>query len=322
MRAVIYGVGAIGGAVAAALLGTGTEVIGIARGAQLDAIRSRGLRVRSPEYDRVWQLECVSDPAEIAFRPDDAILLCMKTQDTEAALERLRAAGVEEQPIFCLQNGVANERIALRRFPNVHALCVMLPASFLEPGEIVAWCAPKFGMFDFGRYPGGTDGADAALARALEGSMIAPFVTEDAMAPKYGKLLLNLTNILEAALGRDADYGHLLERLKQEAIAVYEANGIGWRDVSAADPRRDALMKKGDVPGVARVGGSTAQSLARGAGSVETDYLNGEISLLGRLAGIDTPLNDAMTRLGARLARDGMAPGALSLEELETLLPG
>ncbi|MYM55327.1 ketopantoate reductase family protein [Thalassovita mangrovi] len=322
MRAIVYGVGAIGGAVATALSKNGIEVIGIARGAQLDAIRENGLRMRSPDFDERVRFDCVSDPAEIDFREDDAILLCMKTQDTEAALERLRAAGVVEQPIFCLQNGVENERIALRRFPNVHALCVMLPASFLEPGEVVGWCAPRFGMFDFGRYPSGHDAADEALAKAFEGSMIEPFVADDAMASKYGKLLMNLSNILQAALGREVDYKDLSERLKAEAIAVYEAAGIAWKDVSAADPRRDALMKTGEVPDVPRVGGSTAQSLARGAGSVETDYLNGEISLLGRLHGVATPLNDAMTRLGARLARDGAAPASLERAELDALIAG
>jgi 2-dehydropantoate 2-reductase len=40
----------------------------------------------------------------------------MKTQDTGAALERLRAVGAADQPIFCVQNGVANERMALRLF--------------------------------------------------------------------------------------------------------------------------------------------------------------------------------------------------------------
>ncbi|MDX1782297.1 MAG: 2-dehydropantoate 2-reductase N-terminal domain-containing protein [Thalassovita sp.] len=322
MRAVVYGVGAIGGSVAAALTLNGTEVIGIARGAQLAAIRENGLHLRSPDVDERVRFDCVSDPLEIDFREDDAILLCMKTQDTEPALERLRAAGVVNQPIFCLQNGVENERIALRRFANVHALCVMLPASFLEPGDVAGWCQPRLGMFDFGRYPSGHDTADDALAEAFRGSMIEPFVADDAMASKYGKLLMNLSNILQAALGYGADYKDISQRLKAEAITVYDAAGITWKDVSAADPRRDELMRQGEVPGAPRVGGSTSQSLARGAGSVETDYLNGEISMLGRLHGVATPLNDAMCRLAARLAREGAAPGSVTRAEIDALIGG
>ena len=320
MRTIIYGVGAIGGAVAAALVDNGREVTGIARGAQLDAIQANGLRMRSPVFDKRVSFDCVSDPAEIAFRDDDAILLAMKTQDTVAALERLRAAGVDEQPIFCLQNGVENERLALRRFPNVHALCVMLPASFLDPGEVVAWCEPRFGVFDFGRFPSGHDAADLALAEAFRGSMIEPFVADDAMASKYGKLLLNLSNILEAAMGRGADYQDISERLKDEAKAAFSAAGIAWKDVSSTDPRRKDFMRWNDVPGVPRVGGSTSQSLARGAGSVETDFLNGEISYLGRLYGVPTPLSDALARLGARLARDGATPGSLTPDAMRAML--
>ncbi|MFL4997556.1 MAG: ketopantoate reductase family protein, partial [Microvirga sp.] len=46
MRIIVYGVGAIGGTVAAALALSGQEVIGIARGAHLKAIQSDGLLLR------------------------------------------------------------------------------------------------------------------------------------------------------------------------------------------------------------------------------------------------------------------------------------
>ena len=49
MRTVVYGVGAIGGTVAASLALSGQEVVGIARGAQLAAIRASGLLLRTPD---------------------------------------------------------------------------------------------------------------------------------------------------------------------------------------------------------------------------------------------------------------------------------
>ncbi len=76
-------------------------------------------------------------------------------------------------------------------------------------------------------------------------------------------------------------------------------------------------MRMGEVAGVVRTGGSTTQSLARGTGSVETDWLNGEIVLLGRLHGVPTPANGYFAGLGARLAREGRAPGEVRLAELE-----
>ena len=74
------------------------------------------------------------------------------------------------------------------------------------------------------------------------------------------------------------------------------------------------------LPGVDRVGGSTNQSLLRGAARLETDYLNGEIALLGRLHGVPTPLNAALCRVANHLARSGSRPGDLSLPELEAML--
>ena len=249
---------------------------------------------------------CVADPCEIDPRPDDAVLLTMKSQDTVAALDRLRAAGVLDQPIFCVQNGVSNERFALRRFPNVHGVTVMMPATFTTPGEVAAFSAPRYGVFDIGRYPEGRDAADDALAEALDAANIAAFVTPTVMESKYGKLLLNQRNIVEATLGRDADHGRFPNLLRAEAEAVLSAAGVEWRDVGAADPRRDALMRQEPVDGADRIGGSSTQSLAREARSIETDYLNGEIVLLGRLQGVPVPVNAS----GPERAHDPRPPPA------------
>jgi 2-dehydropantoate 2-reductase len=317
MRAIVYGIGAIGGTVAAALALAGQEVVGIARGAQLDAVRADGLLFRTPEGAARVRLRCVADPGEIDWRPDDAVLLTMKTQDTLPALERLRSAGVAGQPVFCVQNGVANERMALRRFPNVHAVTVMMPASFALPGEVAAFGTPRHGIFDIGRYPQGSDAADHALAAALEAAGIAAFVTDEVMASKHGKLLLNLGNIVEAALGPGIPRGRFDALLRAEGAAALAAAGIPWRDVGTADPRREALLRMGEVAGVARSGGSTTQSLARATGSVETDWLNGEIVLLGRLHGVPTPANAWFLDLSARLLREGRRPGAVAPAEVE-----
>ena len=130
MRIIVYGVGAIGGTVAVALALSGREVVGIARGAQLAAIRADGLLLRTPALEARARFDCRADPTEFALRTDDAILLTMKSQDTVAALERLQAAGLRDQPIFCVQNGVANERSASQRFANVHGVAVMMPAAW------------------------------------------------------------------------------------------------------------------------------------------------------------------------------------------------
>jgi 2-dehydropantoate 2-reductase len=71
------------------------------------------------------------------------------------------------------------------------------------------------------------------------------------------------------------------------------------------------------VGGRQRAGGSSWQSIARGAGSIETDYLNGEIALLGRLHGVPTPVNAAMQRLAARMVRERIPAGSIGLDDIE-----
>ncbi|AHM03768.1 2-dehydropantoate 2-reductase [Roseibacterium elongatum DSM 19469] len=321
MRIIIYGMGAVGGVVAAALARSGQSVIGIARGAMAQAVAARGLRLRAPGLDAWVPVPVVCHPSEIDWRDDDLILLCMKSQDTQAALEDLRSAGVTRQALFCAQNGVANESAALRLFPNVHGVTVMMPALYLVPGEVAVFTEPKFGIFDLGRYPGGVDADDRRMATALEAAMIATNLLPDVMASKRGKLLLNLGNILKAALGHQAETGTLGQRVRAEAEAVFRAAGLDWQPPEETDAQRDALMRPVDsLPGVARVGGSTNQSLLRGAIRLETDYLNGEIALLGRLHGLDTPLNAGLCRVAAHLAVKRLRPGDMTLPEVEAML--
>lgn len=70
------------------------------------------------------------------------------------------------------------------------------------------------------------------------------------------------------------------------------------------------------IAGAQRQGGSTWQSLARGAAALETDYLNGEIALLGRLHGIPTPINEALQHFAAQAARKRIPAGSVPLAEL------
>jgi 2-dehydropantoate 2-reductase len=63
-------------------------------------------------------------------------------------------------------------------------------------------------------------------------------------------------------------------------------------------------------------GGSSWQSLARGAGSIEAEFLNGEIALLGRLYGVPTPVNALLERLALRAAVERQPPGTWTIESL------
>ena len=325
MKFVVYGVGAVGGVIAAKLALSGAEVVGIARGPQLEALRKAGLRLRTPESDELVRFGAAGDPEEIQFAPDDVIILAMKTQDTPLALQRLRAAGIAGQAIVCAQNGVTNERFALRRFPNVYAMTVILPSTFLTAGEVNAFGLPHAGILDLGRYPSGADETAAAIAAALRKAGFASEVDPDIMQAKYGKLLMNVANIIDAALV-PGDHADIVAAAREEAVNVYRAAGIVWRAVGESDPRRQELMRFTPIPGFDRVGSSTAQSLVRHTGSIETDYLNGEIVLLGRLHDVPTPVNAYFSGLAQRMLGEKLKPQSVSpaeaLREIEiAMLP-
>lgn len=319
MRIIVYGVGAVGGTIAARLALSGADVVGIARGRMLEAIQDRGLKFTSAAGVETVRFPCFGDPAECGLRKDDVILLTMKSQDTEAALERLRHAGAYGQAVVCAQNGVANERAVLRHFPRTYGMTVMLPAQYRTPGEVEVFGAPKYGLFDIGRYPRGTDEVTAEVSRALNAAGFDCEANPDVMQSKYGKLLLNVGNIVGAALGTKARFGPWYDAARKEAEAVYKAAGIAFGDVDFESPRRK-LMQIVQLPGIERSGSSSLQSLLRGAGSIETDYLNGEIVLLGRLNGIPTPVNSALCRVAHRMIAENIAAGAFAEAEIERLV--
>ena len=321
MRFVVYGAGAVGGVVGGRLHEHGHDVVLVARGAHHDAIRDAGLRIDSPAGTVTVDVAVVDHPGAAGLGDGDVVLLAMKSQDTPPALQALAACAPPRTPIVCLQNGVENERRALRVFPAVYGVCVMCPAGHLEPGVVEAWAEPVTGLLDVGRYPHGTDDVAESVACALRASTFESVARPDIMRWKYAKLLLNLANAAEAACGPAAHSSDLVARARAEGEACLRAAGIDAVPPDEERARR-GTFRAGSIAGRTRPGGSTWQSLARATGSVEADDLNGEIVLLGRLHGVPTPVNEALQRVAARLAAEGTPPGSLRPEDLVGDPPG
>jgi 2-dehydropantoate 2-reductase len=330
MRYIVIGAGGVGGTIGGRLAQAGHEVVLVARGPHLDALRAQGgLRLTTPEGTSVIGVPAVSGPDEVELTGDDVFLLAAKTQDAEAAMAgwawqpvKGGTVAAENLPVLCAQNGVASERLALRRFRHVYGVCVWLPATHLQPGAVEAQGAPLSGLLHLGRYPSGTDetieriGADLAASRFL-----APAVS-DIMRWKHGKLLANLANAIEAVCGLagDGDSKELRRRVRAEGKAVLDAAGIPYASNEENARFRADQVQIVKINGNERGGGSSWQSLTRGTGSIEADYLNGEIVLLGREFGVPTPVNEVLQRLANRAASDRRAPGGLTPTEVLALV--
>ena len=320
VRYIVYGAGAIGGVVGARLAENGHDVVLIARGGHGAAIRRDGLRIEAPAGSVVVRPAVVEHPGELSFGADDMVLLAVKGQDSVAALDALAGVASVELPVACLQNGVDNERVALVRFRTVLGVSVMCPAGHLEPGVVRAYSSPITGILDVGRYPSGTDATSEELAAAFRSSTFDAVARTDIMRWKWAKLLLNLGNAVEAVCGPPARAGRIGDLVREEGEAVLRAARIDFASGEEDRARRGTLLQVQPVEGQKRSGGSSWQSLERRTGSIETDHLNGEIVVLGRLHGVPVPVNERLQGLARQMAHDRAAPGRVSEDEFLTSL--
>jgi 2-dehydropantoate 2-reductase len=139
------------------------------------------------------------------------------------------------------------------------------------------------------------------------------------MAWKYRKLIRNLGNGIDAVCAPGHGVDVLARLATAEGELVLAAAGIPAVTEAEDDERRGDILRS--TKGPWQPGGSTWQSVRRGVGTVEIDYLSGEVVLLGRLHGHPTPVNELLRRTAVRMARDGAEPGSLDASDLLRQLP-
>jgi 2-dehydropantoate 2-reductase len=319
-RYIIIGAGAVGASLAAEFESHGIPYVLVGRGAQIAHIAAHGLSYRRPKETRVVRLNAIDTATPPALKPDDILILTVKAQDVEAATDFWAWRDVEgagfasELPLVTVQNGLAAEDIALRRFNRVYAASILIPARYTVTGEVVVGAEPNVGIVTLGRYPSGLDATALTIVSDLTKAGYLAEARADIRRWKAAKLVHNVTNAVELFAGTPEARANAASQLADEARTVLKAAGY-----DAATPSERTV----DISGwrVAQGSGiepgqqSTWQSFVRGTSS-EVDYLNGEIARLGRLHEIAVPLNTAVQRAAARLARDGGKPGSLDIAEV------
>lgn len=335
-RYVILGTGAVGGSIGARLAQAGVDVVFMARGAHAEALRDNGLTLLTPDETFTVKAPVWTGPADADLHVDDVLVIATKTQHAQAVLADWAdlpvrgaptgATAGEVLPWVMATNGVASEDLALRYVRRVFGLCIWLPAVQFTPGHVVARFTPVTGVLHIGRYPAAlTTDADRELLARLHSDWERSFLTvyrpDDVMAWKYRKLLGNLNNGFEALLGH-VDYAHLMAAADAEARQVFDAAGITYTDDASESALRKVGPRFASVPGVPKeqIGSSTWQSMVKASGSVETDYIHGEIVYLAATIGIDAPINRCLAGLARKASAQGLAPGWLSVADLQELL--
>jgi 2-dehydropantoate 2-reductase len=320
VRIIIYGAGAVGSVVGGRLRQTGADVVLVGRAAHVAAISHHGLAIRTARSTESVTINAVTALTDLTPGPNDVVVITAKTQDTPPMHDAI-AAWNPLAAVVCGTNGVEHERMALRRFERVYGMVVQMPAQFEKPGQVTALCGPTNAVLDVGRYPYGIDDVAEELASLINASSrVSSEADPNVMVKKYGKLLLNLGNIADAAAGLGGRFSSVSKAAKDEAIAAYGAADIEWEPAGAVAESYAARLAtmKFDIPeGDTFVGGSTWQSLTKGATSIETDYFTGEILLLARLHGLAAPANEYLQQLAARMLAREIAPGSFTVDQLD-----
>ena len=306
MRIAVIGAGAVGGAIAVLLSAAGNDVEVTARGAHLQAIHDRGLRLRGAWGDTTARVEA----GETLTRPADLVIVTTKAQDAAAAIsDNLTAIG--DAPLLVVQNGLDALAVARAAAPGNRAAggLAMFAASYLSPGTVTITTAKP-------TFVGGDDDETAALFARVLGAVMPVQRVDDFAGAQWTKLVINQVNALPAVTGLSvqqviANRGLrlVLVRSMREAVRVATADGVRFvtlGGLSASKLRLFAaapLWAAQQLPLAMRRSmgstpnpGSTLQSIRRGQPS-EIDYLNGAVVAAGERVGVPTPINALIVRL-------------------------
>jgi 2-dehydropantoate 2-reductase len=294
LRIAVMATGALGGYFGARMAAAGHDVSFIARGANLEAIRTSGLRIESVLGDlHLPDPHVTDDPGEVG--PVDIVLFAVKLWDTEkAAAQALPLIGPGTR-VITLQNGVDSpERLAPILGGNTVVGGSAYIATVLSAPGVVTHTSP-FARMICGRIDGGTDarlgafvdaareaGIDIAQSEAMNCERWQKFVFLVGLSGATGTTRMPLGPILA-----DPDTRAFFYSLMAEVVAVGRATGVAL-PADYADDRM--AFAEASPPGFKA---SLLHDLERGS-RLELDWLAGKVVELGRALGVPTPANDAV----------------------------
>lgn len=296
MRIAVVGAGGVGTFFGGLLVRGGADVHFVARGPQLEALRTSGILIRSLKLGDVQipPQQAESDTARVGIC--DVVLICVKAHQTPAILDSVSALVGEQTTIVTLQNGVESDEPLAARFGVARVIpAVVYVGATLEAPGVVSHVAA--GTLAIGVRDGGDPSRLPVVAAALRQSGQPVNVVDDIQQERWLKLLWNASfNPVSAITGRTPrelvavpSTRQLLIDLMREVVAVAAAQRIAI-DESALD---EQLAWTERAPGIRT---SMMVDRERGRG-MEVDALVGVVVRKGQAHGVPTPFSQSMFAL-------------------------
>lgn len=297
MRVLVMGAGAVGGFYGGALARTGHDVTFITRGAHLEALRERGLELRSGDESRLLRpVKAVASPADaVAGQDFDLVLFTVKGYDTAPAAEALRLAIGPETSVLTLQNGVDSiEQLgAALGAERILAGTTVVATTIAAPGVIEQ--STPFSQVVLGEPAGGVTPRVERIATALRETGVEVTVHPDATVAVWEKFVMlaphaTLTTACATPVGpiRETPEGLALYRtLIAEAVVVGRATGVAL----PPDAGDKALAFIQSLPPTAKT--SMQRDFERQR-RVELEQLTGTVVRRGAALGVPTPTFEAL----------------------------
>ncbi|HET9082213.1 MAG TPA: 2-dehydropantoate 2-reductase [Trebonia sp.] len=294
MRIAVMGAGGVGGYFGARLAQAGQDVAFVARGRQLQALRTRGLRVESPLGDvRLPDVAVTGNPAEIGAV--DVVLFTVKLWDTPGAAEAVKPLLGKDTAVVSLQNGVVKDDILRQALGAGHVVggVTYIAAAIAEPGLIRH--SGTLQKLVFGEYDGSLSPRVRQFRDACAGGGIDAEVSdrvEQAIWEKFVFLvgLSGATSLARSAIGPIRSHPRsraFLHDVMQEVVQVGLAQGVplpaGYAD--------DRLAFTDQLP--ASMTSSMHHDLEQG-NRLEVAWLSGDVVERGARLGVATPCNRAI----------------------------
>jgi len=291
MRIAIYGTGGAGGYFGARLAQAGEDVVFLARGEHLRAIRERGLRLVTPVDDvTIHPAQAFDDPSQVG--PVDAILFGVKTwQLADAARAAIAMLGPDTF-VVPLQNGVDAPSVLAAELGAERVLggtCGTI-SRVTEPGVITSVGTVNF--VKFGELDDRPSDRTAALQAVLERAGVQAKIPSSIHEAMWEKFVFVVSMGGVGAVSR-APVG--VTRAMPETRAMLEASMREICDVGRAHgialPANVVERSMALVDGLAFDGTTSMQRDIESGRRSELEAWCGAVVRLGRECGVATPVN-------------------------------